>query len=159
VRLFAAILVLAGTAGESANLPSAICLEDRAGISYRVRAAFDRELSALLGKGREMAQKRACPSAAGIRISIRTHAPSRYADALGVTWTAHDRVLPLIELYTSNVLKTLGGHAGSERFGRALARVAFHELQHYTRQERGHDEDGLFSRTVSASDLLTRAGR
>jgi hypothetical protein len=66
-------------------------------------------------------------------------------------------VLPLIELYTTNIVQMLDGRAGSERFGRALARVAFHELQHYARQEQGHAKEGLFSPALSASALLAPA--
>jgi hypothetical protein len=66
------------------------------------------------------------------------------------------RVLPLIELYTSNVARSLERHAGAERFGRALARIAFHELLHYTRQQHEHDWHGLFSPALNASALLAR---
>jgi hypothetical protein len=125
-----------------------ICLDDRVGVDHRARAAFGDELRALADSGIRFSET-AC-----VRIVFRAHAPSRYAAALGLTYSASGRVLPVIEVYTRNIVKALAEHAGSERFGRALARVAFHELQHYTRQEHGHDSQGLFARALNASALL-----
>jgi hypothetical protein len=149
------VVFIASAVGASADLPPVICVDDRVGVDARARAAFDQELAALTGRESEFGE-RSCSAFARILISIRTHAPRRYATALGLTWTAGGRVLPVIELYTTNVVKALEGHAGSERFGRALARVAFHELRHYQRQEKSHDHHGLFTRTMNASALLTR---
>jgi hypothetical protein len=151
VRPLVLILLFAGAASASTDAAPVICLDDRVGMDARAMAAFDRELDALAG------HRTSCAEGSGIRISIRTHAPGRYPAALGLAWTAGDRVLPLIELYSVNIVKTLGGQVSSERFGRALARVAFHELRHYTRQERDHDTHGLFSRSMHAPALLTSA--
>lgn len=133
-----------------------ICLDDRVRIDNQTAKAFDKELSLLSGSTfRLVDRKRSLAKC--IRISIRSHAPARYQGALGLAFTADGRVLPAIDLYVSNIQHTLGGVAGSERFGRALAKVAFHELQHYVRQERHHDVHGLFAPALSGTQLLSSA--
>jgi hypothetical protein len=149
VRLFVAGLILASSvAASSPDTPAAICVDDRVSIGPRVRAAFDRELQAL------MPAVYSC-SVPAVQVSIRSHAPIRYATALGLARTANGRVLPAIELYTSNIVKALDTRAGADRFGRALARVAYHELQHYRLQKHDHDAHGLFARALNARTLLT----
>ena len=150
VRLLVLVFAFGAAAASAAEKPAAVCLDDRVGVGARAMQAFEVELNAL-----GVAALANCSAAAGVRISIRTYAPSRYPRALGLAWTGGGRVLPGIELYTANILKTLAGQAGAERFGRALARVAFHELQHYTRQQHGHDEHGLFTPALNAFALLT----
>ena len=153
-----AILALSAIPLYGSNLRHSvpICLDDRVHVGKRVEAAFDQELRQLLSRPALRLVFGKC-SETGIRISIRSHAPAQYPTALGLAFTAGGRVLPALELYTANILRRLQGHAGSELFGRALAKVAFHEIQHYLRQERDHDGAGLFSESLTAGQLLAAA--
>jgi hypothetical protein len=148
VRLVTVALAFAGIAAGSGI---EVCLHDRAGVGPRVLNAFGQELRALTGFDVDL---RACTSPSRVRISVRTHAPSRYPAALGLAWVSKGKVLPVIEIYTMNIIHTLGRHAGAERFGRALARTAFHELQHHALQQHEHDDQGLFAAALNASALL-----
>ena len=130
----------------------AVCLDDRVGLDRHAARSFGEELKRLSGPMFRLAKRHALTC---IQISIRTHAPARHERALGLAFTAGGRILPVIELYVTNILYTLGRQVGSERFGRALAKVAFHELQHYVRQDRHHDSEDLFAPTLTGTQLLT----
>ncbi|MEX2263493.1 MAG: hypothetical protein WD696_16165 [Bryobacteraceae bacterium] len=140
--------------GSSFDQSLAVCLDDRVHIGSRAEQAFRQELSLLSGSMARLMDG-SCSESKSIRISIRTHAPAQYETALGLAHTAGGRVLPAIELFAINILRTFGRQVGSERFGRALAKVAFHELQHYIRQEQHHDAGGLFAPSLSGTQLLT----
>ena len=146
--LLAAVPLCCATAEQTLS----VCLDDRVGLGLHARQAFDRELAILTQLSLRVADAD-CSETARVRISVRTHAPARYAGALGLAHMRNARVLPVIELYTANVRRLLEGQGGSARVGRALARVAFHELQHFLRQEPHHDGEGLFKATLGASEL------
>ena len=133
-----------------------VCVDERVKLGSRVGKAFRTELNVLSQAAARFVD---CSQPTSIRISIRSHAPARYETALGLAYAAGDRVLPVIELYVVNILRTLGRQIGSDSFGRALARVAFHELEHYNRQQRHHDTGGLFAPSLTGTHLLTDVRR
>ena len=145
--------------GSNLSRSIAVCLDDRVHIGSRAQHAFSEELRLLLSGSALLLSTENCSETVSIRISIRSHAPARYQTALGLAFIASGRVLPMLELYTTNVLRTLDKHAGAELFGRALARVAFHEIRHYVRQERDHEGAGLFTASLTGAQLLTSGHR
>jgi hypothetical protein len=119
-----------------------ICLDDRAGLNSFSRKAFSLELSRLLGAEQFVLAMAPCAVPA-VSLVIAAHPPARYAQALGLAKRSGERVFPQLEIYTQPVLRIVGVQTGAATLGRALARVAGHELGHYLRQQVHHDDDGL----------------
>ena len=133
-----------------------VCIDDRVRLDPHSMRAFVQELRALSTIPIRV-DGTTCSAPGAVRIAFRAYPPSRYSNALGLTRVGGPLVLPEVEVYTGNVARTLNGSAGSERFGRAIARVVFHELQHYVRQECGHDERGLFVTALTVRHLTASA--
>jgi hypothetical protein len=66
-------------------------------------------------------------------------------------------VLPAVELYVRPVKEMLGREFHAVALGKALARVAEHELTHYREQRLDHDVAGLFRESLGQSDLAGRS--
>jgi hypothetical protein len=143
--------------GSNPSRPVSVCLDDRVRIGRWALHAFNQELSDLLAGSTIRLASTACVESA-IRISIRSHAPAKYQKALGLAFISGDRVLPVLELYTTNILRTLDKQASPERFGRALARVAWHEIRHYVNQQQDHERQGLFTASLNGAQLISAAG-
>jgi len=126
-----------GMAGEFA-----VCVEDRTGLPGSSMAAFRGEF-AKLAPAAEMRED-ACLNARGtIQLLIRFHPPSSHPGALGLAHMAGMRILPRLEIYLSPVLRIVHGRLSADLVGRALARVAAHEIGHYVLQEPEHHASGL----------------
>jgi hypothetical protein len=68
-------------------------------------------------------------------------------------------VLPELRIFTHPVLRLLGERASAAQIGRALARVAAHELAHYSRQQLDHDHEGLMKAAFEAGQLGSESAR
>jgi len=129
-----------------------ICLEDGAGLGPAALSSFEREFRELLpgwtvkGCGGD-----------SVRVSIRFDPPARYRSALGLAQTNKERVLPCIELYVNPLLRLLGGVRAPAIVGRALARVAAHEVAHYALQLREHHSNGLLRPGFRSAQLLEQS--
>jgi hypothetical protein len=117
-----------------------LCVEDRVGLNAFTRKAFEAELNELV-RGRLLAPE-TCPFPA-ISVVISAHPPARQAKALGLAFRNGTRVLPEIRIFTQPVLRVLGTNVSAAQLGRALARVAAHELEHNSAQRLHHDHKGL----------------
>ena len=136
-----------------------VCLEDRVGLGPAARTAFERELETHLPVRLSPATS---TDSGCILIQVRTVAPQRYASALGLVYRTGERILPVIEVYVRPVVALLDREARADLLGRAIARVAAHELVHYSEQRGDHENAGLFRASLSARELvgsLTRAPR
>ncbi|MBL8174640.1 MAG: hypothetical protein JNK48_08220 [Bryobacterales bacterium] len=92
-------------------------------------------------------------SASAVRVTFAAHQEGPHPpDALGATRSAGGKILPDIIVFTRSVLQMLG-EAGVDGQARALAKVVAHELSHYFRQQRGHDE-GLDKPFLDAQELI-----
>lgn len=117
-----------------------VCVEDRVGLTPAARREFAVELGALAPR------VNLGPSDRGsgcIQIRIRATPPPRYPTALGLAYREADRILPRIDVYMRPIERILGGALHARAVGRAVARVAAHELAHYLQQRTSHDCDGL----------------
>ena len=132
----AVALLVAGVA--SAEVRS-ICVDDRVALNAFSRKAFDVEIRELI---RLPLASAPCKGPV-VSLVISTHPPARYARALGLAHRTGDRIFPQLEIYTQPILKMLGERTSAAQLGRALARVAAHELGHYLRQQVHHDDKGL----------------
>lgn len=99
-----------------------------------------------------------------LRGSCSTELPDGLGrpSALGSTHVSNGRVQPFIEISCSQVISALsrqwswpaGGLSG-ELFGKALARVASHEIVHALTESVEHDEVGLMKPAFDRHDLCS----
>jgi hypothetical protein len=134
----------------------------------RVKAAFQRETEKALGlldvglvwrelgrSGGEEVYERV------VVVRFRTGCKAdEKGTALGLAHVSNGRVLPFVELDCGRVsaMMAWGGgglkpHGAEDAYGRALARVAAHELHHVLTCSQTHDEEGLTKATFSREDL------
>ena len=126
-----------------------VCLSDHVKLGSRVLAAFQAQLAELApGLAVETGNCQA-----RLRVSILWDAPQRHPSALGQTYVASNRVLPQIEIYLNPVLRLLNNARTPALVGRALARVAAHELIHYRSQRTDHDHAGVFRASFTPAYL------
>jgi hypothetical protein len=148
---FSVVLAVAGLA--SAEVRS-VCLEDRVGLSLFSRKSFQAEMRKLLPVVEFAFRSGECPGPA-VSLVIAAHPPARYSSALGLAHRSGARVFPELRIYTQAVRSIIGERASAAQFGRALARVAAHELGHYFHQRIGHDESGLMRASFKPAQLTS----
>ena len=146
MRKVALLLLLCGSAVAAER---SVCLEDRVGLSQFSRRAFESEFRTLV----DVDLRTSRCSFPAVSLVVSAHPPARYASALGLAHTAGGRVLPELRIYTGSVLRILGQNASAAQIGRALARIAAHELGHYFRQQLHHEEKGLMAEAFNPSNL------
>lgn len=88
---------------------------------------------------------------------------SMVPSTLGSTHVSDGRVQPFIEVSCDQVTAALsrqwkwpGGRIPRDVYGRALARVAAHEIYHALTESADHDEDGLMKSAFDRFDLCRR---
>ena len=131
-----------------------VCLEDRSGIGVPARAGLIRELQALFPQ--IDLQLGGCNAVEGsdVVLTVLGSRPGVPEDALGLAYRAGGVILPRLELFAEPVLRLT--QAGDwETLGRALARVAAHELLHYRRQTSEHDSHGLLRARLTPTELVS----
>ncbi|MEZ5361292.1 MAG: hypothetical protein R2748_02845 [Bryobacterales bacterium] len=154
-RLQAILLFFLATAAAAQAKGLSVCIEDRAGVGVPARAGLLRELHALLPKLEVHVAEQSCNALgdADVLLSLRTERSGIPEDALGLAYRGNGEILPRLEVFVEPVLRLT--RAGDwETVGRALARVAAHELMHYGRQSDQHSTHGLMQARLSASELI-----
>lgn len=154
---------VAAVAAPSAGLQ--VCLDDSYGVSVPARGEFVQELTRLIPHADF---NHGCPDAdAGVRIALLASDGSVPQDALGaIRVNAGGQVAPPVLVFVDTV-ESYSEAASEESLGRALARVAGHELLHYLRQSSQHGSHDLLRSRLSAHELTgvpgparwTRRGR
>ena len=131
-----------------------VCVDDRVGLNSFSRKAFELEVRELIPvQGLTLTSGRCVGT--GVSLVISTHPPANYARALGLANRSGDRVVPELRVYTQPVLKIIGEQASAAQLGRALARVAAHELGHYLLQKLHHDDEGLMRASFETRELTS----
>ncbi len=87
-------------------------------------------------------------------------APHGQGWALGLTHVSDGKILPFIEIHCSRVVGVLAHRLGERNprleagiVGRAVARVAAHEIYHVLANSAEHDTEGLAKEALSFNDL------
>jgi hypothetical protein len=127
-----------------------VCVEDRVGLNGFTRKALETELSKLVAA--KQLTWEAC-SLPAVSVVISAHPPAQQSKALGLAYRNGDRVLPEIRVFTEPVFRILGTNASAGQFGRALARVTAHELDHYFGQRLHHEKEGLMKAAYNGLHL------
>ena len=130
-----------------------VCLSDRVGLNSHARATFDAELLKIL-KPIGVTYRPACTEEA-LRIVLLHQPPTVYSGSLGLAYRHGDRILAGLNVYFQPMVKLLGPQASATIIGRALARVAAHEVGHYIFQQTGHDDRGLMREKFHAAHLAS----
>lgn len=144
-------LLLGGLAPQSSAMK--VCVEDRSGLGAPARAGFVREMQALL-PDIELELERCHPfNGSDIVLTVLQSRSGIPLDALGLAHTANGAILPRLEVFVDPVMR-LTQAADWNTLGRALARVAAHELLHYRDQTAEHDAHGLLQARLTPHDLL-----
>lgn len=145
-------LLLGGMASQASAMKA--CLEDRSGLGAPARAGFVRELHALLPQIH--LERGHCNALIGseVVLTVLDSRPGVPEDALGLAYRSDGVILPRLELFVDPIMELT--QAGDwETLGRALARVAAHELLHYRRQTGEHDAHGLLQARLTPAELVS----
>jgi hypothetical protein len=145
-------LVLAGGLAQAHGRQ--VCLDDQAGLNVPALGSFYREFQSLVGpRGVKLVESGCAPDA--IRLSLRQRAEGRDADVLGAAPIVGSRIAPRLEIYLDRVVAMIPESHCWNVVGRALARVAAHEVAHFIDQDQRHSEMGLLQARFSGAQLAS----
>lgn len=151
--LLTAVFCGAATAAATPTDPLRICVQYQTAIPAVAKDALALELK-LLFQGRKLeVRRKSCVRWADAVLTVRDERSLLPPDVLGLAIRNGDRISPNLEVFLKPVA-AVTGDPGWDALGRALARVAAHELLHYLTQRPDHDADGLFDDRLTP-DYLT----
>jgi hypothetical protein len=127
-----------------------ICLEDRAKLSLPAIAAMQTELSLIVPDARIKSVSDTCD----FHLTIRADSMPGRPDVLGRTPVSGGHILPRAEVFAPSVIHLLGDLRSHTLLGRAIARVAAHEIGHHLSQQGDHQESGLMRSQLTAAQLV-----
>lgn len=134
-----------------------VCVDAYTRLDGDTVRVFEEELQGIARKSglslRFLQNQSHCPE---IRIRIQAQG-QKEVSALGATRVLNGRIQPELEIYVTPVA-TLIRSSLPVLLGRAMARVAAHEIGHYLLQESDHS-DGLMSESFTAAHLLVKDHR
>jgi hypothetical protein len=131
-----------------------VCLHDAVGLNAPARASFDREFTLLLGPHDMRFAWSSCRAGgAAIHLALRLDAPQPYSNVLGLAYKQSGAISPHLEIFLDPVLDLMKDTQCWTVIGRALARVAAHEITHFTEQRDTHDARGLMKTGFSSTEL------
>ena len=122
-----------------------VCFYNFADVNQPTLASMYVEFSGLLHHRSVSFERGPCAAASDrvIHVLLRKSGPATERSALGRAALERGRIMPVLEVFVEPVLGLMGHMRSSRRIGRALARVAAHEVRHYIRQDPGHFHYGL----------------
>ncbi len=135
--------------------PWQVCLDDRAGLNAPARASFSREFALLLASRGLKFDWADCDAARGgiIQLVVEADAPKSLNDVLGRAYAGNSSVSPRLEVFVEPVVDLMKDVHCWSIIGRALARVAAHEVGHFADQKAMHSERGLMKAGFTGSEL------
>jgi hypothetical protein len=148
-------VLLAGlTVGGALAQTREVCLEDRAGLNAPTMGSFYQELQLLVGPRGVKIEDEDCRADA-IRIALHRSAPHQPSDVLGAAPIAGSQIAPQLEVYVDRVVELMPERQCWNVVGRALARVAAHEVAHYLGQQQQHSDTGVLQAGFSGAQLAS----
>ena len=119
-----------------------------------VRAAFLREFPAVIGGRGARLEFRSCPAdSPRLQLSISREPPDPLPGILGLARRRSDRIEPSLRVFYSPLVRYLGAPNNASAIGRAVARVAAHEVAHFLDQQLHHCAKGLLRARFPAYEL------
>jgi hypothetical protein len=153
-ELFRVVLPFVLLIGLAQGQGRQVCLEDHAALNTPTLGSFYQEFRALVGaRGIELSDSGCQPDA--IRLSLYQRAEGRAADVLGAARVDGQRVSPQLEVYLDPVVAMMPETHCWNVVGRALARVAAHEVAHFIDQDQQHSKIGLLRARFPGAQLAS----
>ena len=133
-----------------------VCVSDTSDLlTPPVRGAVTREFSSLMGgHGTGLAFDKCTKGGYRIHLSIKDEPSSGLEGVLGLARRNRDRIEPQLQVFYGSLVRYLGEPNNAEAIGRAVARVAAHEVAHFLQQQPHHCQRGLLQSMLSAYELL-----
>lgn len=140
--------------------PIVVCVHDQINLPKPAEAAMRAELKLLFPRLKVIAQSDPCKAEAEgqVLIFVKDTAHGVPADALGRAPLVDGKIIAALEVFKGPVAQ-LSGANDLQTLGRALGRVAAHELLHYLLQQSGHNVTGLLQERLGAADLRSEDRR
>ena len=109
-----------------------VCFYNFADVNQPTLASMYVEFSGLLHHRSVSLERGPCAAASDrvIHVLLRKAGPATERSALGRAALERGRIMPVLEVFVEPVLGLMGYMRSSRRLGRALARVAAHEVRH-----------------------------
>jgi hypothetical protein len=118
------------------------------------KGSFYQEFQALVGsRGVDLEDSGCGPDA--IHLALFAKAQGREADVLGAARLEQSRIAPRLEIYLDRVVALMPDSRCWNVVGRAVARVAAHEVAHYIDQNTHHSRAGLLQERFSGVQLAS----
>lgn len=153
-RLFS-IAVLVLPAAWASDLT--FCIQNPSALDRMTVESFRRELSSTLSQSQIRATFDDCgPSS--LRIALAGAPPVEERSALARTLVRNGRVEPAVDLFVDAIAQLIDCRLPAV-LGRAMARVALHEVGHYLNQGEEHDRAGLMMPYYSPAHLMAADSR
>jgi hypothetical protein len=131
-----------------------VCFDDRVGLNAPAVGSFYREFQVLAGpRGLHITDSGCKPGS--IQLSLYRRSEGHTPDVLGAAYQQGSKVAPRLEIYLDPVLDLMPDSRCWNVAGRALARVAAHEVAHFIEQEQRHTEVGLLQARFSGAELAS----
>jgi hypothetical protein len=151
-RPILAVLIGSLTLGGALAQVPEVCLDDRAGLNAPAMGSFYQEFQQLAGAHGVKIEGGACEPGK-IRILLTKGESNHPSDVLGAAPVVTARVEPRFEIYVDRVVALLPETQCWNAVGRALARVAAHEVAHFIDQDLTHSRSGLLQAHFSGAQL------
>lgn len=150
--LWLAVMTAPGAIGASWT----VCIEDsKPLLSTPLRAAMWKEFRTVLGSGKARLTFGGCADdPRQILLEIQAEPPEALSGVLGRAHRRSGAVRPSLEVFYGAMVRYLGKPISARALGRALARVAAHEVAHFLAQEVRHCSHGLMRPMFAAHELL-----
>ena len=129
-----------------------LCVDNQARLDEYTIQAFRKELAAILAASDRGAGFSPCRDGS-VRITLRAKPPAEEPAALGAARRRDDAILPEVELFVDGIAFLVETRLPGV-LGRAMARVATHEIAHYLYQSGEHSGEGHMMERLGPAHLL-----
>jgi hypothetical protein len=155
-----AVLAAVGFSATARAEPVRVCVHNQINLPEPAEASMRTELKLLFPRLKVVAQSNPCDAEIEkqILIVVKDTDDSVPADALGRAPMVDGKIIPVLEVFKDPVAR-LSGANDLGTLGRALGRVAAHELLHYLLQQSGHNVTGLLQERLDAAALRSEDRR
>ena len=151
------LMPAAGLCASNGQTEWRVCVYNLADLNQPVIGSMNVEVAELLHGRRVSFEHAPCVarSEGTIYLLLRRQGPENETDALGRAPVFNGKVLRVLDVYVQPTLGLIGRMDSSTLIGRALARVAAHEVSHFIDQDLRHSGRGLMRSTFAGSDLIS----
>lgn len=134
--------------------PLRVCVHNQSNLPAPAEASMRTELKLLFPRLKVVTQSDPCPATTEgqVLIFVKDTDDTVPVDALGRAPIVDGKIVPALEVFEGPVAQVSGAN-DLETLGRALGRVAAHELLHYLLQQSGHNVTGLLQERLGAAAL------